>query len=159
MGGILSGARIAQNCTYNTKDFRNRIDRIKDAHRIETFYSKLLLEKKMPLVLKEYPNYNASNEEYFNSRRNESIPGIESYGIKTYYEFYNMLGKLELVYANRSATEDERRTLIDKYVQIANFILENMAEELYNSCASYGIKDYKPEASPVASAVASAAKK
>lgn len=138
MGGTTSGTDIALHCKYNKRAFRKQIDMIHDAHTIVLHYSKFLLETKIPSDLQEYPNYDQTNEEYFNSRRNDQVGGFETYGLNNFYDFYKLLDKLPTEYKRAEATEGERRKMIEQYVEIAQFVLRTLVEELYQSCDVQG---------------------
>lgn len=138
MGGTASGTDIAMHCKYTKRAFRNQIDMIHDAHTIVLHYSKFLLQNKMPLDLQEYPNYDQTNEDYFNTRRKDQISGFEQYGINNFYDFYKLLDKLPNEYKRAEGTESERRQLIEQYVEIAQLVLRTLVEELYGSCDVQG---------------------
>ncbi len=138
MGGTASGTDIAMHCRYTKRAFRKQIDMIHDAHQIVLYYSKFLLSHKMPSDLGEYPNYDQTNEEYFNTRRRDQIAGFENYGINNFYDFYKLLDKLPNEYKRSEATQDERQKLIEQYVEIAQLVLRTLVEELYGSCDVQG---------------------
>lgn len=138
MGGTASGTDIARHCRYNKRAFRKQIDMIHDAHTIVSYYSKFLLQSKMPSDLQEYPNYDQSNEDYFNIRRKDQMSEFETYGINNYYDFYKLLDKLPTEYKRSEATEAERRKMIEQYVEIAQLVLRTLVEELYLSCDVQG---------------------
>jgi len=138
MGGTASGTDIAMHCKYTKRAFRKQIDMIHDAHQIVLYYSKFLLQSKMPSDLEQYPNYDTSNEEYFNTRRKDQIPDFEPYGINNFYDFYKLLDKLPAEYKRAETTEAERRKMIEQYVEIAQIVLRILVEELYQSCDVQG---------------------
>jgi hypothetical protein len=138
MGGTASGTDIAQHCKYTKRAFRKQIDMIHDAHQIVLYYSKFLLADKMPSDLEQYPNYDQTNEEYFNTRRKDQIEGFENYGISNFYDFYKLLDKLPSEYKRSETTEAERQKLIEQYVEIAQLVLKTLVEELYSSCDVQG---------------------
>jgi lysine/ornithine N-monooxygenase len=138
MGGFISGTEIAKHCKYNKKAFRTQINMIHNAHEIVLYYSKFLLLNKMPSDLEQYPNYDTINEKYFNTKRNEMFSQFESHGINNFYDFYKLLDKLPIEYKRSETTESERRKMVEKYVEIAQSVLQKLIEELYESCDVQG---------------------
>lgn len=140
MGGTFSGTQIAQHCKYNKKSFNKTLDVIRDAHYIVQYYSDILLQERMPTQLQEYINFNELSEDFFNSRRKDSIPELQIVNpkINNYYDFYTALSKLQREYEKPDNTHVERRQKITEVLRVGQTVLQLLIEELWESCDIQG---------------------
>uniref|UniRef100_A0A6C0H6H7 Uncharacterized protein n=1 Tax=viral metagenome TaxID=1070528 RepID=A0A6C0H6H7_9ZZZZ len=143
MGGsssVIQSVDLAQYCHYTKADFQTKIDIIRDAHSIVHNYADLLLlEDKMPIQLPEYKNYMDVSENYFNTRRKDTIQDLQAVNpkIRNYYDFFNALSNLQSEY-EKSEGEKERRSKVRDVFEISYVILRLLIEELWESCDEQG---------------------
>ena len=125
------GSSGSKTCSYDKYEFNDMLKVIKDAHEVGYYYSKLLQESRLPIILTDYKNYNDFTEIAFNQKRKDVIPdmGISYYDLYTYIQY-----TLKSVYEREGNTEEDRRKII-KAVAENCFILEkSLIAELSNTC-------------------------
>lgn len=147
MGGV-SSSQKAQTCKYNKQDFNTRIGVVKDAHTLMQYYASILLREQMPATLPEYKNYAPASEDYFNTKRKETIQELVALNpkIKNHYDFYNALTFLQTEYERRDITDNERKSKITNIFDISYVLLKLLIEDLLNSCEEQGVKPIKKPA-------------
>ena len=136
MGASTSVPEIAQMCSYNKEDFNKKLNILRDSHSLTQYYASVLLSEKMPITLKEYINYNEESEDYFNTRRKETIDDLQSANpkIKNYYDFYDALNNLQNEYERNDISENERRSKITDVFNVSYTIMRLLIEDLWESC-------------------------
>lgn len=141
MGNLFSSPTPI-SCTFNKKDFNQKLDIIRDTHSVLQFYANLLLLEKLPISLPEYKNFNQATEDSFNSRRKETIASLTSFNPKlaTYYDFYNALLNLSKEYEKPDITSQERRAKITEIFNTCHVVLKELVEELWTNCETFGVK-------------------
>ena len=156
MGGSSSAVstEVAQNCVFAKTDFQTKIDIIRDAHSMVQYYATLLLSEKMPLQLPEYKNYIEVSENYFNTKRKDTIQDIQDTNpkLRNYYDFFNALNTLQMEYEKNEITENDRRRKVRDVFEVSYVILRLLVEELWESCDVQG----RPPPSPTPSEASSA---
>jgi hypothetical protein len=148
MGGAFSNAEI---CQFNKQSFHTKLNVIRDAHAVATFYSDLLLHQNtLPLTLPEYKHYElVESEEYFNGLRNSKVLDLKKPLSKndkgkgevqlSYYEFYNYLkDTFKGVYTDSNIKEDDRRDLVTQVFESAYVVQKALIEDLWNDCNVQG---------------------
>ena len=146
MGGKASVA-VATSCMYEKEAFNHQLDYIRDANKVCQFYAKLLMvEGDLPVKLDQYENYSSATEDHFNSLRKDVK---EDLGM-SYYQFYQFLDKLKNEYESTNMTQIRRRQLLVDVFNKCYAVQQNLIEDLWKSCDSYGM----PAESSVAASTA-----
>lgn len=139
MGNFFSKADPV-NCSFNKKDFNQKLDIIKDVHNVLQFYATLLLSEKMPNSLTEYKNFSPATEDAFNDRRKEPIANLTAFNSRliTYFDFYKALENLPKEYERPESTQQERRNKITEVFNTCHVVLQELIEELAKNCETFG---------------------
>jgi len=135
MGNTSSTAK-AQYCKFNKIEFSVKTQIIADSYSVAHYYSEELLLPVMPTSLLKYQNFNELSENYFNTRRRESIPELTALNpkINNYYDFYLALTQLRAEYENNDLNEADRRNKLKLVFEIAFKIVQLLTYELNATC-------------------------
>ena len=136
MGGSTSTLASAESCVMNKKTFNEKIDIIRDAHSLMQYYGSLLLAVRMPIKLDEYRQYSRVSEDYFNTRRKDTISDLQAINpaFNNYYDFYKALGVLQIEYERNDITEADRKKKLESVFNASYVVLKLLIEELWESC-------------------------
>lgn len=136
MGNTSSTTTKAQYCKFNKTEFSVKTQIIADSYSIAHYYSEELLMPSLPTSLLKYQNYNELSENYFNTRRRESISELTSLNpkINNYYDFYLALGQLRIEYERDDLNETDRRNKLKLVFEIAFKIVQLLTYELNATC-------------------------
>lgn len=129
----------AIDCKYNKTDFMLKLNILKNAYEVSTFYgNEFASYSPLPSRLIKYLNYNDITEQFFNTTRKDDIEELIEINskIRNYYDFYIALNSLNVEYENPNLTENERRIKLKIVFEISYKIVELLIQELSISCSS-----------------------
>ena len=121
-------------CSYDKQSFNTKLDVLRDAHEVASFYAQLLLDGKFPAKLDKYKNYSDATEDYFNPTRKEVLSNLGS----SYYQFYQYLNSFKGVYENSELDETSRRQIIVDVFNKCVIVQKYLIEDLWDDCNNQG---------------------
>lgn len=128
------GQGNAPTCSYDKESFNTKLDVLRDAHEVTSFYSQLLLDGKFAAKLDKYKNYSNATEDYFNPTRREVLSNLGS----SYYQFYQYLNSLKGVYENSELDETSRRQIMVDVFNKCIIVQKYLIEDLWDDCNYQG---------------------
>lgn len=121
-------------CSYDKYSFNTKLDVLRDAHEVTSFYAQLLLDGKFPAKLDRYKNYSDATEDYFNPTRREVLSNLGS----SYYQFYQYLNSFKGIYENSELDETSRRQIIVDVFNKCVIVQKYLIEDLWDDCNNQG---------------------